>query len=138
MAQQASLVQEGVDRINEAFKSIDSEFQRVQKGLSKRRQAIEKQLTKNRKSVERQSRKEVDRLRAEFRKNPIVKRAESVRNDINKQLESGMDNILGVFQIPSKSDMSRIDRKLNALGRRIKEIETVRKPAHKPKSAQAS
>ena len=38
-----------------------------------------------------------------------------------------MDNILGLFQIASKGDMTRIDRKLNALGRRIKEIENSRK-----------
>jgi len=138
MAEQASLVQEGVDRINEAFKSIDGEFQRVQKDLTKRRQTIEKRLQKRRKSLEKQSKKEVDRLRAEFRKNPLVKRAESVRKDINKQLESGMDNLLGLFQIPSKSDVGRLERKVNALGRRLKEVESLSKPDEEPKSAQAS
>ena len=138
MAEQASLVQEGVDRINEALRSIDGEFQRVQRDLSNRRQSIEKQFTKSRKSIEKQSRKEVNRLRAEFRKNTLVKHAESLRKDVNKQLESGMDNILGMLQIASKSDMGRIDRKLTALGRRIKEIENARKANGSATSAEVS
>ncbi len=135
MADQANFVQDGVDRINEAFRSIDGEFQRVQKDLSNRRESIEKRFKKSRKTIEQQSRKEVSRLRAELRKNPVVKRAESLRKDINRQLESGMDNILGLFQIASKSDMERIDRKLSALGRRIKEIENGPKTSRSSKSA---
>ena len=127
MAEQASLVQEGVDRINEALRSIDGEFQRVQKDLTSRRASIEKRFNKSRKSIEKQSRKEVSRLRSEFRKNRLVKRAESVRKDVSKELESRFDDLLGLFQIASKSDMGRIDRKLNALSRRIKEIETDQK-----------
>ena len=138
MADQESLVQEGVDRINEALRSIDGEFQRVQQDLSNRRQSIEKQFTKNRKSIEKQSRKEVKRLRAEFRKSPLVKRAESLRKDVNKQLDSGMNDILSWFQIASKSDMGRINRKLNALGRRIKEIENDRQVNDSATSAEIS
>jgi hypothetical protein len=138
MAEQASLVQDGVDRINEAFRSIDGEFQRVQKDLSARRNSIEKRFKKSRKTIEKQSRKEVNRLRTEFRKNPAVKRAETLRKDINKQFESGMDNILGLFQIASRSDMGRIDRKLNALGRRIKEIEDTPKTNSSPRPAETA
>lgn len=127
MAEQASLVQEGVDRINGALRSIDGEFQRVQQDLGDRRRSFEKQFTKSRKSMEKQSRKEVKRIRSRVSKSPLVKRAESLRKDVNKQLESGMDNILGLFQIASRSDMGRIDRRLNALVRRVKEIENGRK-----------
>jgi len=127
MSEQASLVQEGVDRINEALRSIDGEFQRVQQDFGDRRRSFEKQFTKSRKSIGKQSRKEVHRLRSRVRKSPLVKRAESIREDVNKQLESGMDNILGLFQIASKSDLGRIDRRLTALVRRVKEIENVRK-----------
>jgi hypothetical protein len=136
MAEQASLVQDGVDRINEAFRSIDEEFQRVQKDLNGRRETIEKRFTKRRKSIEKQSRTEVNRLRSEFRKNSLVKRAESLRKDLNKQLESNMDNLLGLFQIASKTDMGRIDRKLTALGRRIKEIENGPKASGRTKATE--
>jgi hypothetical protein len=135
MAEQANLVQDGVDRLNEAFRSIDGEFQRVQKDLNKRRETVEKRLKKSRKSFEKQSRKEVGRLQAEFRKNPVVKRAESLRKDINKQLESNLDNLLGMFQIASKADMGRIDRKLSALGRRIKEIESLQQSVNSSETA---
>ncbi len=124
---QASLVQDGVDRINDAFQSIDSEFQRVQKELAQRRKTIEKQFNKSRKTVEKQTRGEVKRLRTEFRKNPIVKRAESLRKDVTKQVEDGIDNLLGLLQIASKSDLHRLDRKLNTMNRRLKEIDSARK-----------
>jgi len=137
MAQQANLMQEGVDRINEALRSIDDEFQRVQKDLKGRRQTIEKRIQKRRKSIEKQTRKEVGRLRSEFDKNPLVRRARTLQKDVNKQVEASVDNLLGLFQIASKSDMERIDRKLSALGRRIKEIEKVRETPEKT-SAQSA
>ena len=127
MAEQTNLVQEGVDRLNGAFESIDGEIQRVQRELSARRRSIEKRLSSQRKSVEKRTRKEVKRLQSEFRKNPLVKRAESLRKDATKQIESGLDEFLGLFQIASKSDMNRLDRKLTTLSRRLKELEKARK-----------
>jgi F0F1-type ATP synthase membrane subunit b/b' len=127
MAEQASLVQDGVDRINEAYESIEEEVRRVQKQLNSRRQKIEKQFSKSRKDAERQTRKEVKRIRSEFMKNPVVKRLEGIRKDVNKQVESAVDNLLGSMQIASKADLSRLDRKLNTINRRLKGIEKARK-----------
>jgi hypothetical protein len=112
MSEQVSLVQEGVDRLNEAFQSIDDEFQRVQK-----------QLTSRRKKAEKSTRKQLNRFQSELKSTPIYKRAESFRKDTTKQIESGVDSLLGLLQIASKGDLQRIDRKLTTLGRRLKEIE---------------
>lgn len=116
MAEQANVIQEGVDRINDAFSSIDDEFQRVQKEVANRR-----------KHVEKRTRKQVKRLRSEFNKNPYVKRAEKLRKDTAKQIESTVDDVLSFFQIASKADLTRIDRKLNTINKRLKEIEKARK-----------
>jgi hypothetical protein len=112
MSEQVSLVQEGVDRLNEAFQSIDDEFQRVQK-----------QLTNRRKKAEKSTRKQLNRFQSELKSTPIYKRAESFRKDTTKQIESGVDSLLGLLQIASKGDLQRINRKLTTLGRRLKEIE---------------
>jgi hypothetical protein len=128
MAEQEGFVQEGVDRLNEAFQSIDGEFQRVQKQMARRRRSLETQLTSQRKKVEKRTRKQLNRFQSELKKSPVYKRAESFRKDAVKQIESGVDSFLGLLQIASKADLDRIDRKLSTIGRRLKEIEKTGAP----------
>jgi hypothetical protein len=45
-------------------------------------------------------------------------------------LERGVDAVLGVFQIASKSDLDRIDKKLGQMSRRLKEMERTRGNGH--------
>ena len=126
MAEQASLVQEGVDRLSDVFQSIDHEFERVQKRLNTRRKLIEKQLTTTRKSVEKRTRTELDRFQLEIKKYPLARRAETLQKKLTKQFESGIRSLLGLMQIPSNLDIARIDKRLSALSRRVKEIEKPR------------
>jgi hypothetical protein len=127
MSEQASLVQEGVERFNAAFERIDEERLRIQKQVNTRRKRIEKQLTSGRKDFEKRTRKQVKRLRTELRRYPLVKRAEQLQVDARRQVEEGVDRFLGVFQIASKSDLVRIDRKLDRISRKLKDIEQPRR-----------
>ena len=127
MAEQASLVQEGVDRLSDAFQSIDHEFQRVQKRLNTRRRLLEKRLTSTCKNVEERTRTELDRFQLEIKKLPLVRRVDALRIDLTKQFGSGIRSLLGLTQIPSHSDIARIDKRLSALSRRVKGIEKARK-----------
>ena len=127
MADQVSLVQEGVDRLSDAFHSIDDEFQRVQKELSTRRRAVKRQLDSRRKSVEKRTRTELNRLQSELKKSPFVKRAQAIRKNLTKELESSVDSLLGRIRVASKSDVERIDKKLATVNRHLKEIEKARK-----------
>ena len=52
-----------------------------------------------------------------------MKRAESIADDASRQLEQGVDRILATFQIASRSDLDRIDRKLGKINRKLREIE---------------
>jgi hypothetical protein len=127
MPEQPNLVQDGVDRFNTAFESLGDEVERLQREFQSRRKSFEKQLTDGRKKFEKQTRKQVNRIESEFRKNPLVKRAEELRSDVVKQIEDGAGRLLGALQIASKSDLQRVDRKLNQLTRKLKEIERARK-----------
>ena len=127
MAEQPNLVQDGVDRFNTAFESLGDEVERLQREFQSRRKSFEKQLTDGRKKFEKQTRKQVTRIESEFRKNPLVKRAEELRSDVVKQIEDGAGRLLGALQIASKGDLQRVDRKLNQLTRKLKEIERARK-----------
>jgi len=128
--QQANFVQEGVDRVREAVSSIESDFQRVQrrveKQLTARRKAIEKQVKARRKNLEKRTQKQVRRIRTELSKNPYVKRAQGVVNDATKQWEQGVDTVLGALQVASRRDVDRIDRKLNQINRKLRDLEKTR------------
>ena len=125
--EEQSFVQDGVDRFNDAVRSLDAEFQRVQKQLRSRRRSFEKRITGGRRDFERRTRKQVKRLRTELRKNPVVKRAQSLQDDVSRQIEDSVDRLLGVLQIASKNDFERLDRKLSQLNRKLKELERARR-----------
>lgn len=125
MAEQASLMQEGVDRFREAFESLD--LDRVQRRLSQRRKRIEKQLASGRRSWERRTRKQVKRVQSELRKNPLVKRVQSLQKDAARQFESAVDGILSNLRIASRRDVDRLDRKLGQISRKLKDLERTRR-----------
>ncbi len=127
MAEQESIIEEGVDRFNQAYESLDREFQRFQKQFQSRRKSFEKQVTSSRKSIEKRTRKQVNQLRNDLRKNSLVKRARSLQTDAVKQIEHGVDNLLGALQIASKSDLQRVDRKLGQISKKLKDLERTRK-----------
>ena len=126
MSEQVNLVREGMDRFNAAFERIDDEVQRVGRQVRKRRKDLEKQLTGSRKTLEKRTRKQVDRIRGELRRNPVLKRIDQLRADAEKAIESGVDGFLGVLQIASKNDLSRIDRRISQLNRKLKDLERLR------------
>jgi len=127
VAQQANFVQESVDRVREAVASIEDDIEHVQKRMQKewkvRRKAIEKQVTSSRKNFEKKTQKQVKRLRTELRKNTYVKRAQGAVDDATKQFEQGVDNVLRVLHVASQRDLSRIDRKLNQINRKLRDLE---------------
>lgn len=123
MAQQATIVQEGVDRVRAAFGTLEDEFANVQRRLRARRRTLEKQLRNGRKDLEKRGRK----LRAEVLSNPALKRLDGLRKDVQRQLEDAADTLLGALQIASKADVERIDRKLSQLARKLREIEESRR-----------
>jgi GTP:adenosylcobinamide-phosphate guanylyltransferase len=130
MAQQANFVQEGVDRLREAVSSIEVDIERMQDRMQKefktRRKSIEKQVASNRKNFEKKTQKQVKRLRNELRKNTYVKRAQGIVDDATKQFDQGVDNVLEVLHVASKRDLSRIDRKLNQINRKLRDLEKVK------------
>lgn len=126
MTQQANVFQEGVDRVREALGSIEGEVQRVQKDVRKelqaRRKALEKRINANRSDLEKRTKK----FRTEIQKNATVKRLDTLRRDASRQIEDGVESVLGALQIASKGDVQRIDRKLNQLNRKLKDVERSR------------
>jgi len=126
MAQTESLVDQGVDRVQDALKSADKEFQRLQRRVKSQRRTLERRIETRRKSFEKQARsleKQAQKQIDEIRKNGLVKRVETLGKDVQSQLESGVESVLSVLQIASKSDLERVDRKLNRISKKLKELD---------------
>jgi hypothetical protein len=121
--QQAHSDQEGIDRFREMFGTFESEFERVQKDLKARRRLLERRFDAGRKDFEKRARK----VRKDLRKNPTFKRLDGLRREATRQLEQGAGVVLSALQIASKRDVQRIDRKLNQLGRKLKELERTKR-----------
>lgn len=114
----ASFVEEGLDRFQHAFDNVQDEIQRLRKDLRTRRRKLE-----------REAEKRVKKLRSNVGKSDVVKRAETLRKDLRKQVDEGLDAALATFRIATKSDVRKIDRKLNAINRKLKELESRRRSA---------
>jgi hypothetical protein len=147
MPETSNLIQDGVDRVREAYGSIGDELQRVQRDLRARRKKIEKRLETGRKDIEKrlasqrkdlekrlesqrkQFEKRTQKLRNEIEKNPAVKRIEALRKDATKQFEQSVTGVLNRLQIASKSDLDRIDRKISLINKQMKEMGRRKRPS---------
>ena len=123
MAKQASVVQDGVEQVREAVRVVDQGFRRIQKQVETRRRHLTKELTSRRRLIEKRAQRELGRLQKQIQKQPIVKRAEAFRVGASERFERGVSSFLDALPIATKSDVERIDRKVSALGRKLKGME---------------
>jgi Skp family chaperone for outer membrane proteins len=123
MTQKATFVDEGRERVQAAFQNVEGEFQKIQKDFEARTKKLNKQAGKR-----------VKKFQKEIRKNTVVKRAEAWRKDVNKQIntqtkrfeknvESGLQTVLGTFQIASRGEVDKLDKKLNRINLRLKALD---------------
>ena len=131
---QTTILQDGVERVREAFGSIEDEVTRVQKQMRSRRAKLEKQLASRRKQLNKRLEtrrkdfeKRTQKLRSELEKNPAVKRLEALRQEAARQIARGVNDVLSALRIASKSDVQRIDRKISQLNRKLKEMDRAKR-----------
>ena len=134
MAEEASIVQDGIDRFRDAFGNIEDEVERVQKNIRIRRRKLEKSVESSRKdfgkrveSGRKDFEKRTRKLRTEVRRNPTFKRLDDIRKDATKRYEEGVETLLNTLQVASKGDVRRIDRKISQLSKKLKEMERAKK-----------
>jgi len=119
--QQASVVQDGVDQIKQVVRRADRELKKIQKQVESRRRTLAKEVTTRRRLIEKHAQRGIANIQKQSQ--PLLKRAEALRADATERIERGVTSILDVLPIASKSEIERIDRKVAALGRKLKEIE---------------
>ena len=116
---EANFIQDGIDRVQSAFQSLDKEYRRLQKQADRRRKDFEKRAEK-----------QLKRFSSELRKSPLVKRAEGVRARVDEGrggaqqvLAERLDSLLGTLQIATRTEVEKLDRKLALLNKKVRELE---------------
>ncbi len=115
MAQNVSVIEAGIDQIQEAMRLVDRRFRRLQRDLTTRRRRLERQVASRRRALERTARRQVTRLR----KVGLVQRAEALREEAGRQV----GQIFESLPLATKGELRRIDRKVSALNRKVRELE---------------
>jgi hypothetical protein len=101
----------GFDRFNEALRNLDSQIQDLRDRFDEGRRDVEKRAKRFRKNLDTQ-----------LRKSPVYRRAERVRKDVEEQIEQSRDQFYEAFGIASKSDVDRLNRKLNTISKKLNEL----------------
>ena len=145
MARNQGLFEEGRERFEGALKDMGRDWKRLQKRADQGRKQIEqraqrqvkrlqselkksplmKRAEEQRRLLERRARK----LGTELRNSSAVKRAESLRKDAETRIEGQLETFFGLLRIASTNEINRLERKVDQLNRKLRELE---------KSAQAA
>ena len=112
MAQENNFIDDSIDRVQDAVRSVSREFDRLQEQAESRR-----------KDWEGKAQKRLGEFRSELAKTPIGKRTEAFGKDATRQAEAGLETILGAFSIASSKELSKINRKLDKINKRLKKLE---------------
>lgn len=127
---QATLVQEGVERIQDAVRTVEKELGRLGRRAATRRRRLERELAARRRTLERQLQRRYRSLLREVQRLPAVKRAEALQRDVSRQvgtlqkdIERQVEGLLAALRIASRSDVQRLDRKLGQLNKKLRELE---------------
>ncbi len=139
MARNQGLIEEGRERVEGALKDMGRDWKRLQKRADQGRKQFEQRaqrevkrlqseirkspLVKRAEEQRRQLERRARKLSSELRKSPAVKRAESLRKDAETRLGGQLESLFGLLRIASTSEMTRLERKVDQLTRKLRELE---------------
>lgn len=146
MARNQGLLEEGRERFEGALKDMERDWKRLQKRADQGRRQFEqraqrqvkriqtelrkspivKRAEEQRKALERRARK----LGSDLRNSSAVKRAEGLRKDAETRIEGQIESLFGLLRIASATEVSRLERKVDQLNRKLRELEKHRPHSH--------
>lgn len=110
--QSTTFIQDGLDRVESTLRSLERDWKRLQEKADSRRRDLEKRAEK-----------EVRRIQTELRKSPVAQRAASLGGETRRAVEERLEGLLGSLRIASQADVAKLERKVNALSRKVKTLE---------------
>ena len=118
-SERITFVEEGVERVQAAYQSMEDELQKIQRQLQERSNEFSEKAEQRMKS-----------FGEELRKYSVVRKAESLRDDVSKEIEKqgrwiekrvekSVDSVLDALRLAPRSEIERLDKKLNRISRRL-------------------
>ncbi len=101
----------GFDRFNDALRGLDDQVQELRDRFDDQRRKVEDEF-----------RKRSDDIQSRLRKTPFYKRARRVREEVEEQVERSRAQVYELIGLASRSELEKIDRKLNTLSRKLNEL----------------
>ncbi len=111
MTQPAAARRNGFDRFNDALRNLDEEIQDVRERFEQRRERFGSEL-----------RERADRVRNELQKSDVYQKADKLRKNVEGQIERGRSQIFEAIGLATKTDVDRINKRLNTISRKLNEL----------------
>lgn len=105
--------------LEERFEQVQTRFRNAGKELQK----FQKRADKNRRDFEGRARKRAEKTQQQLLEIPAIKAADEFRIDMQKQIETSVDELLSRMPIASNNDVKKLERKVNALTRKVRALE---------------
>jgi len=109
---EANFIEEGMDRIESAFRSIEKDLRSLRRRADRRGRQFG-----------REAEKRVKQLQSDLRSNRVVKRAEDLRSDAVRVVEEQVDALLASLRIASQAEVDKLERKVAQLNKKVRELE---------------
>ncbi|MEE9280552.1 MAG: hypothetical protein V3V67_10290 [Myxococcota bacterium] len=101
----------GFERLNDALRNLDDQLQELRERVDDQVKRFESKLQERR-----------EELRVQLSKTGLVKRTRQVRKDIEEQVEQRRGQLYDAFGIASRSEIQKLDRKLNTISKKLNEL----------------
>ena len=109
------LLHEGLDHLESTVRELEKDWKRVQEKADRRLRQLE-----------RRAEHEFRRLEHGLRGHPLVQRAEEFASQGRRRLAEELERLLSGVGMASQADLARLERKLNALQRKLRTLEKER------------
>lgn len=112
MATQANVFEDGFERVQEQFRSAGEELQKLQdRAAVSRREFADKAQAR------------ADKMQKRLLKIPAIKRADAFRVDVTKAIETNVDEFMARIPVASSNEVTKLEKKVNALTRKVRALE---------------
>ncbi len=112
MEARANIIEDSFERVQERFRNAGEELQRLQE-----------RANENRRELSERTQARAEKVQKQLLEIPAIKAADDFRLEVRKQIETSVEEILGRLPVASNNDVKKLERKVNALTRRVRSLE---------------
>jgi hypothetical protein len=112
MTARTNIIEESFERVQARFRDAGEELQKLQNRASE-----------NRREFSERTQARAEKVQKQLLEIPAIKAADDFRVEVFKQIEANMDDFLARLPVASASDIKKLERKVNALTKKVRALE---------------